>query len=256
MADTLTANYKWVQPEVGAAAATWGASLNANLAAIDTQVYANQQAGVPIGSIIMFGGATAPANWWVCDGRSISTTTYAALFAAIGYAYGGSGANFNLPNFLGVFPTGTSSSYPPGQKGGASSQTITVANLPPHAHGISDPGHVHGVAQTAHAHGVTDPQHTHTVTDPQHSHGYTHIVAGSGPYGAGTLAASGSATTNPAATGVSIASAATGVTVQPQNANIAINSAATGVTTTNTGGGTPLPTEPPWLRVTFCIRYQ
>src|ERR1051326_3139076 len=55
----------------------------------------------PIGMVVDFAGSTAPTLWLLCFGQSLSTTTYAALFAVIGYTYGGSGANFNLPDFRG-----------------------------------------------------------------------------------------------------------------------------------------------------------
>ena len=56
--------------------------------------------GLPAGSIIQWGGATAPVNWLLCDGSAVSRTTYASLFAAVGTAYGtGDGTTtFNLPD--------------------------------------------------------------------------------------------------------------------------------------------------------------
>jgi len=44
MADTVTVNYGWVKPEIGASATTWGIKLNNDLDLIDAQVFANQGA--------------------------------------------------------------------------------------------------------------------------------------------------------------------------------------------------------------------
>lgn len=57
-------------------------------------------ADAPIGAILAFGGSSAPAGWMICNGAAISRTTYAALFAAIGTAFGaGDGSTtFNLPD--------------------------------------------------------------------------------------------------------------------------------------------------------------
>jgi microcystin-dependent protein len=54
----------------------------------------------------MYAGTTPPAGWLLCDGASVSRTTYANLFAAIGTTYGGTGTVFNLPDLRGVFLRG------------------------------------------------------------------------------------------------------------------------------------------------------
>ncbi len=63
---------------------------------------------IPSGMMAPFGGTSAPGGWLLCDGASISRTTYAGLFAAIGTAYGtASGSTFNVPDFEGRFLRGT-----------------------------------------------------------------------------------------------------------------------------------------------------
>ncbi len=62
--------------------------------------------GTPAGIIDTYAGAAAPLGYLLCHGQSVSTTTYAALFAAIGYTYGGSGTSFKLPDLRGVFLRG------------------------------------------------------------------------------------------------------------------------------------------------------
>lgn len=56
----------------------------------------------------MWAGSAAPANYLECNGSPLSTTTYAVLFKAIGYAWGGSGTTFYLPDGRGYFPRGYS----------------------------------------------------------------------------------------------------------------------------------------------------
>ena len=51
----------------------------------------------PIGSIIPYGGTTAPNGWFICQGQSLNKAEYVDLFNSIGYNYGGSGSTFNLP---------------------------------------------------------------------------------------------------------------------------------------------------------------
>jgi len=63
---------------------------------------------IPAGTIIPFAGdkANLPSGFLVCDGSLVSTTTYSDLFAAISYSWGGSGANFNIPDLRGRFLRG------------------------------------------------------------------------------------------------------------------------------------------------------
>ena len=74
--------------------------------------------GAQPGDYKMIAGATIPDGWLLCNGASVSRTTYAKLFAAIGTRYGsGNGSTtFNLPNFngrhvLGTTNTGNLGSY-------------------------------------------------------------------------------------------------------------------------------------------------
>jgi microcystin-dependent protein len=130
----------------------------------------NALAGPPIGSITIFGGVTAPFGWLLCNGAGVSTTTYANLFAVIGYNFGGAGASFNLPNFSYAFPFGATGT--PGATGG--SNTIAISQL---------------------------PAHSHTITDLQHSHSYTTIVTAGTIPGGGAVGL-GAATTGASYTGI------------------------------------------------------
>jgi hypothetical protein len=58
---------------------------------------------IPTGAIELFATSTVPNGWLKANGASISTTTYAALFAKIGYTWGGSGGSFNVPDLRGEF---------------------------------------------------------------------------------------------------------------------------------------------------------
>ena len=59
---------------------------------------------VPTGAVRYFARSSAPDGWLKANGASISTTTYATLFNAIGYTWGGGGAAFNVPDMRGEFP--------------------------------------------------------------------------------------------------------------------------------------------------------
>ena len=67
-------------------------------------------ADLPPGTIQWFAMQAPPAGWLECDGRLLNKVSgsaiYAALWQAIGYTYGGSGDNFNLPDLRGQFLRG------------------------------------------------------------------------------------------------------------------------------------------------------
>lgn len=56
-----------------------------------------------VGSIHYYPADSVPTGFLMCDGSSILVADFIALHAVIGYAYGGSGLNFNLPNYAGQF---------------------------------------------------------------------------------------------------------------------------------------------------------
>ena len=56
--------------------------------------------GLPIGAYLSYPSQkTIPAGFLMADGRSLKKSEYSELFNVLGYIYGGSGENFNLPNF-------------------------------------------------------------------------------------------------------------------------------------------------------------
>jgi microcystin-dependent protein len=164
---------------------------------------------VPVGTIAMYGGASAPTGWLLCDGTS--TTGYTALAAIVGA---------NTPDLRGRFAIGDNASLTLLGTGG--SATIAEANLPSHTHtfsatsGSSTTGitlsttgaHVHTINGEGFVANVQDVlngdgqrvlesdlstsastedtasagDHTHTVTDS----GHTHSVSGTTGNGSGS----------------------------------------------------------------------
>jgi microcystin-dependent protein len=89
------------------------------------------------------------AGWLLCDGRAVSRTTYARLFAKIGTTHGaGDGAStFNLPDARGrsLIGAGQGSGLTArtlGAKGGVEVHAITEAEMPWHGHTVA--AHNHG----------------------------------------------------------------------------------------------------------------
>lgn len=87
-------------------------------------------------------------NLLPCDGRSLATGGYPALFALIGYTFGGSGSNFNLPDLRGRAQIGVGkgsglSNRNLGDQVGEENHTLVGSEVPSHVHSES------GAASTA-----------------------------------------------------------------------------------------------------------
>ena len=54
----------------------------------------------PIGGFMWFTSSSAPDGWLLCNGQSLNKTEYSDLFNVIGYAFGGSGDTFNVPDLV------------------------------------------------------------------------------------------------------------------------------------------------------------
>ena len=156
--------------------------------------YEASLAGVPIGGMMAYAGATAPTGWLLCYGQAISRTTYSALFAVIGTAYGvGDGSStFNLPDKRGRASIGADN------MGGSPANRVTSAGSGVDATAIGNAGGSQfsqtdtlTVSSSA-VSVVTDPGHFHTQTS-NNATGASYPVCGTS---AGTAAATGTAYTN------------------------------------------------------------
>jgi microcystin-dependent protein len=111
-----------------------------------------QSVFLPAGMIVPFAGSVVPAGWLPCDGSTISRTTYANLFSAIGIVWGGGDGSttFNLPDLRGRTPIGAGqgpnlTNRTLGQTLGEETHILSKEEMPAHSHGVNDPGHQHGL---------------------------------------------------------------------------------------------------------------
>jgi microcystin-dependent protein len=108
-----------------------------------------------VGEIKMYAATNssgnAPTNFVFCDGTSYLTSAFPQLFGLIGYTYGGSGSNFNVPNFQTRMPIGSaqttsmSISYSGSTTISSGNKNISTNQLASHAHDFS---HTHNFSWT------------------------------------------------------------------------------------------------------------
>lgn len=145
------------------------AKVGVNSSAVTSSLDYKITTGIPSGVINMWSTTTAPTGWLICDGTTVSRTTYAALFAVISTTYGvGDGSTtFTLPNLKGKVPVGRDSADASfdtmGELGGAKTHTLTSTEMPSHTH--TQDSHNH----TQNSHNHTQDAHNHT----QNAHGHT-----------------------------------------------------------------------------------
>lgn len=127
---------------------------------VDGQLKSNDNYVTPVGSVICFAGASAPAGWLFCNGSEVLQNDYLDLFNVIGTFYGtASDSTFVLPDLRQRMAIGKSSSNNLGGNGGNQSITLTEGQMPSHSHtGTTS-------SEGAHSHTATDSGHVHTYTD-------------------------------------------------------------------------------------------
>ena len=108
-------NYSWPTGGLGSdlyLTSDISGNLSWSNAATPTTVFVSGTAGqIAVGSIMPYvSSANAPAGWLLCNGQSVVGASYPELSAVIGYSFGGSGANFNVPNLINKTIYGVSNS--------------------------------------------------------------------------------------------------------------------------------------------------
>lgn len=129
---TLTASVGALADEVDANATAASNATAAVQADVDALTLA-LAAVIKPGFVMNYAGALAadPAGWFICDGRALNTADEPALFAAIGYTWGGAGATFNLP--------GTVHDFVRGAGAGRAVGTRETDAFQGHEHGYNEP---------------------------------------------------------------------------------------------------------------------
>jgi microcystin-dependent protein len=242
-----------------------------------------------VGDIKESARSAPETGWLLCDGTSYAVATYPLLHNAIGTTYNNSGdplGTFRVPDCrqratIGAGTDGVLTNRPLGTKVGSETVTLTVAQMPPHAHnasqaahthGVNDPGHTHPISDPGHAHSFAPIPHAHGVSDPGHSHG---IAVGDVDRSAGQIddfidAVDGSFTkrvtpfpiraagTNigifAANAGGSIGISGTGLSISSRTAGITTQNASPAITISNQGGGAPAPVTQPSIVLSKFIR--
>jgi len=150
--------------------------------------------GDPPGTVKQFAGSVAPTGYLICDGSTVSRATYAALFTAIGIAYGaGDGSTtFGLPDGRGRVLVGLGTHADVGtlaNNEGASLGARRVKHKHTSSFSVNDPGHNHGGVTSGPSIGIQEHSVGNNSTwgvysggnwDPTPTSAHTHTIPSSG----------------------------------------------------------------------------
>jgi len=193
----------------------------------------------------MWGSATPPANWLLCNGQSVSKFVYATLFSRIGYTYGGSGDFFNVPNLTNRFAVGAGGLYDANSTGGNKDQLVI--------------SHSHTASASSTFTGNTLPNHSHSFTayvnDPGHSHTTVQMIGDNNIDGVdSTTRRSGDHHNETRNTGTSTTGISVTGSIGSSNSGVPSGSVSTSISIGSTGSSGTNANLPPYIGVYYIIK--
>ena len=219
----------------------------------------------PAGTVNPYAGSTAPTGWLLAYGQTVSRTTYADLFAALGTTYGvGDGSTtFGLPDMRGRSVRGKD------DMGGTAASRVTSAVTGVNGTTLGAAGGDQNYQSHTHANTVTNnavttgagSAHTHSQNAHEHNLYFQGSIGGNrymvGDYlgGAGTsyFIPSMTTVTATAASGYAIAQ---GVTATNNNESAHTHSVTSNVSISNTSAGTGASANlPPTIILNYIIKF-
>lgn len=109
------------------------------------------------GTILMYPSSTLPVGWLLCNGQTVSKSTYSQLYSYLGDMYGSTVNTFNLPDMTDRCVIQQDSAFVPydsvGKVGGNNQILLESKNIPNHTHSGANGGrsysHYHSYTSTS-----------------------------------------------------------------------------------------------------------